>query len=182
MVKRASLAFVTCLLVAPMAHASEESIIKQPDQHPSYFAELDVHGVFAYWGTTPVFALGRNGTVGFGPGVRASFNILKDGFIPKLNDSVAIGVGADLVFDIDNSVRFVTPVVLQWNFWLTTHWSVFGEPGVVISFPMSAPAGAEPVYVSPALFVGARYNFNDHVTFVARLGFPMSTVGVSFLL
>src|SRR5262245_60174730 len=123
MVKRASLAFATCLLVAPAAHASEESIIKG-EEHPSYVAELDVHGVVAYWGNLTGLALGRDGTVGFGPGIRASFNILKDGFLPKVNDSVAIGVGADLVFDIDNSVRFVTPVVMQWNFWLTTHWSV----------------------------------------------------------
>jgi len=168
------------MLFAPSIARAEESIIKQPDQHPSYIAELDVHGLFAYW-CGPLL-LGRYGTVGFGPGFRASFNILKDGFIPKLNDSVAIGVGADLVFGIDNTVRFVVPVVLQWNFWLTQHWSVFGEPGVALEFPMSTPGGAEPIYVAPALFVGGRYNFNDHITLTARLGYPMSTIGVSFLL
>jgi len=26
------------------------------------------------------------------------------------------------------------------------------------------------------------YNFNDHITLTARLGYPMSTIGVSFLL
>jgi hypothetical protein len=168
-----------CILVVPSSVRAEESILKK-EEHPSYFVELDVHGLFAYWGLP--LALGRYSTVGFGPGVRASFNILKNGFLPDINDSVAIGVGADLLFDIDNSVRFVVPVVLQWNFWVTQHWSVFGEPGVAISFPMSAPQGAEPVYLSPALFVGVHYNFNDHVTFVARLGYPMSTIGVSFLL
>ncbi len=184
MLKRASVVALVPLLFANGARA-EESIIKQPDQHPSYFAELDVHGLFAYWGTSAgPFSLGRYGTAGLGPGFRASFNILKDGFIPKLNDSVAIGVGADLVFGFDGTVRFITPVVLQWNFWLTQHWSVFGEPGVAIEFPMSVPnsIGGEPIYVSPALFVGARYNFNDHVTLTMRLGFPMSTFGVSFLL
>ncbi len=182
MLKRAAFtAVIAPLLVASSARA-EESVIKQPDQHPSYFVELDVHGLVAYSGGP--LALGRYGTVGFGPGARASFNILKDGFIPKLNDSVAIGVGADFVAGIDGTVRLVTPVVLQWNFWLTQHWSVFGEPGVAIEFPMSVPSslGGEPIYLVPALFVGARYNFNDHITLTMRLGFPMSTVGVSFLL
>ena len=176
---RAALALALLLLAPATAHA-EESVIKQSDQHPSYFVELDVHGLFAYWGGP--LLLGRYGTAGFGPGLRASFNILKEGFLPNVNDSVAIGVGAELVFDIDNSVRLVTPVVMQWNFWLTQHWSVFGEPGVAIEFPMSTPQGSEPIYVSPALFVGGRYNFNDHITLTARLGYPMSTFGVSFLL
>jgi hypothetical protein len=177
--KPIQVAFGVALLLAPSVARAEESIIKS-DQHPSYFAELDVHGLFAYWGGP--LALGRYGSVGFGPGFRASFNILKDGFLPKINDSVAIGVGAELVFDIDNTVRLVTPVVLQWNFWLTQHWSVFAEPGVALEFPMSTPQGGEPIYVAPALFVGGRYNFNDHILLTARLGYPMSTVGVSFLL
>ena len=109
--KRSSLRLALALLLAPSFARAEESIIKQPDQHPSYIAELDVHGLFAYWGGP--FLLGRYGTVGFGPGFRASFNILKNGFLPNVNDSVAIGVGAELVFDIDNTVRLVTPIVLQ---------------------------------------------------------------------
>jgi hypothetical protein len=185
MLKRVAFTAVLAPLLVASSARAEESVLKQPDQHPSYFAELDVHGLFAYWGTNVgPFALGRYGTAGLGPGVRASFNILKDGFIPKLNDSVAIGVGGDLVFGFDGTVRLVTPVVLQWNFWLTQHWSVFGEPGIAIEFPMSVPAssGGEPIYLSPALFAGGRYNFNDHVTFTFRIGFPMSTIGVSFLL
>jgi hypothetical protein len=176
-------ALVAALVVfIPSIASAEESIVKQPDQHPSYLVELDVHGLFAYWAAP--LALGRFGTVAFGPGIRASFNILKDGFLPNVNDSVAIGVSADLAFGIDNTVRLVTPIVLQWNFWLTQHWSVFGEPGVAIEFPMSIPnsGGGEPIYASPALFVGGRYNFNEHVTFTVRLGYPMSTIGASFLL
>jgi len=160
------------------ARATEEGIVKEEGQHPDYFAELDVHGVFAIGPT-----LGRYDVVGFGPGAHANFNLLKNGLIASLNDSVALGVGAALVFDaLGGDVRLVTPVVLQWNFWLTPHWSVFGEPGVAIEFPMSTWRGNEPVYLSPVLDVGARYDFNDHVAFVVRLGFPVSTVGVSFFM
>ena len=170
---------IATTFIATTAHA-EESILKKPDEHPDAFAEIDVHGVVAYAGGP--LALGRYGLLGFGPGVRANLRILKNGFIPSLNNSIAISFGADLVFDTDNDVRLVTPVAMQWNFWLTQHWSVFGEPGLAIEFPMSTPRGAEPIYVTPSLAVGGRYNFNDHITFTVRLGYPMSTIGASFFL
>lgn len=172
------------LLVSSVAAAREESIINQPDQHPDYLAELEVHGLIAY--SAGPFALGRDDVFGFGPGFRANIRILKNGFIPKLNNNIAIGIGAELVFSaigtMGTEVRLVTPVVLQWNFWVTTHWSVFGEPGFAIEFPMSTPAGAEPIYVTPTLAVGARYNFNDKVALVMRLGYPITSIGVSFFL
>ena len=174
-----SAAVVLAASFAPRAaRAEEQSIIKEDDQHPDYVAELDVHGVFAAGPT-----IGRYDVIGFGPGVQASFRLFNHGFLPNINDNVAIGVGAALVFDANyGAVRLVTPLVLQWNFWLTTHWSVFGEPGVAIGFPMSTPRGNEPLYLSPSFDVGARYNFNDHVALVIRLGFPVSTVGVSFFM
>jgi hypothetical protein len=177
---RVAVAAAAFLLLPRLAEAREEMIIKQPDQHPDYLAELEVHGLVAY-GAGP-FRVGRYDLVGFGPGFRANFRILKNGFIPKLNNNVAIGVGAELVFDTSGAVRFITPIVLQWNFWMTTHWSVYGEPGFAIEFPMSTPLGGEPVYVSPVLSVGARYNFNDHIALVFRLGYPVTSVGVSFFL
>jgi hypothetical protein len=174
-----SSAVVLAASVAPReARAKEELIIKDEGQHPDYFAELDVHGVFALGPT-----LGRYDVVGFGPGMHANFRLLKNGFIPNLNNNIALGVGAALVFDANyGDVRLVTPVVMQWNFWLTPHWSVFGEPGFAIEFPMSTPRGPEPLYFSPVLAVGGRYNFDDHVALAVRLGFPVSTVGVSFFL
>jgi len=176
------IAIASALFGALLANSAraEESIIKKPDEHPDAFAELDVHGVVAYAGGP--LALGRYDFIGFGPGVRANLRILKNGFIPSLNNSVAISFGADLVFDTDNDVRLVTPVALQWNFWLTQHWSVFGEPGLAIEFPMSTPRGPEPIYLTPSLAVGGRYNFNDKVTFTVRLGYPLTTIGASFFL
>lgn len=167
------------IFLPTIAHA-EESIFKKPGEHPDAFAELDVHGAVAYAGGP--LLIGRYGLIGFGPGVRANLRVLKNGFLPDINNSIAISFGADLIFDTDNDVRLVTPVAMQWNFWLTQHWSVFGEPGFVISFPMSTPRGAEPVYLSPALAVGGRYNFNDHITFTVRLGYPTSTIGATFFL
>ena len=171
---------LAAILLAASGARAEDSIVKQPGQHPDYIAEIEVHGVVAYTGGP--LLLGRYGYVGFGPGFQANFRILKNGFIPSINDSIAIGVGADLVFDDNSAVRLVTPVVLQWNFYLTKHWSVFGEPGLSIEFPMSTPQGPEPIYLSPVLAVGGRYHFNDHVSLVLRLGYPVSSFGVSFFL
>jgi hypothetical protein len=183
--KRVCLAVSTAVLVvSSVASAREESIINQPDQHPDYNAELEVHGLIAYGGGP--FAIGRDDVFGLGPGVHGNIRILKNGFIPKLNNNVAIGIGAELVFNAigvaGTEVRLVTPIVLQWNFWMTTHWSVFGEPGFAIEFPMSTPGGAEPIYVTPTLSVGGRYNFNDKVALVLRVGYPITSIGVSFFL
>ncbi len=183
MTKRAALAAAVFTISAP-AFARDESILRQPDQHPDYVAELDVHGVVAYSGAGPGW-LGRQGYIGFGPGLIANIRILKNGFLPKVNNNVAIGIGAGLVFDTDGSVRLITPVVLQWNFWLTQHWSVFGEPGFAIEFPMSPASNelsGEPVFFSWSFSFGARYNFNDHIALVGRLGYPLTTIGVSFFL
>src|SRR5450631_922848 len=111
------------LLWAPIASAREEMIIKQVDQHPDYIAELEVHGLVAYGGGP--LAIGRYDLYGFGPGFRGNIRLMKNGFIPNLNNNIAIGLGAELVFapvggavgGVD--VRLVTPVVLQWNFWMT---------------------------------------------------------------
>jgi hypothetical protein len=158
------------------AASAEESLIKSPGDHPSYVVDLEPHGAFAVGGG-PFKTFGdRKDAYGFGPGLRATFNIVSNGFIPKLNNSVGIGVGADLVFVGAQYARLVVPVVLQWNFWVSTHWSVFGEPGVAFGF-VDGPFG-----VAPHFAAGGRYNFNEHVALTIRLGYPVSTIGVSFLL
>ncbi len=64
------------------------------------------------------------------------------GFIPSINNSVGIGVGLDWLNGQDHCNpggcygydRLVLPVVVQWNFWFTPHWSAFGEPGLAFRF------------------------------------------------
>ncbi|CAN5173381.1 hypothetical protein BH09MYX1_BH09MYX1_32970 [soil metagenome] len=160
-------------LGASRAHAGEELLIKQADEHPSYVIEVEPHGVLAIGGG-PFRTLGdRKEAFGFGPGIRLTFNVAKNGFLSKINDSVGIGVGADIVF-VGGDVRLVIPVVMQWNFWLSTHFSAFGEPGV--AFGAIGDFG-----VAPHLAVGGRYNFNEYFAITLRLGYPLSTFGVSLM-
>jgi hypothetical protein len=190
-------------LVAPRADAQ----IKQPGSHGSYSVELEPHLLLLwrdhsrdYW---------DDGS-GYGLGMRASIPIVDNGFISSINNSVAIGFGLDwgryshqcwLKNDRDwkgdcSNDEVLIPVVMQWNFYLTRAFSLFGEPGLAVrhsrwSWPngyCDGPNGAVPcdysdsdTDVEPVLFVGGRVG-NDDVSFTFRLGWPYASVGASFFL
>ena len=150
------------------AHA-EESIIKNPGDHPSYRFEAEPHFLLGYGGP---FLHGRND---FGIGFRGTVIVLDNGFVPRINNSVGIGFGGDFFF---RSSTFFIPVVMQWNFWLSTHWSVFAEPG--IGFAANPEGNANVVHF--AGYAGGRFHFNDRISLTMRLGYPSLSIGVSFLL
>lgn len=149
--------------VGPTARADDT--IKRPGDHPSYSVEIEPH-VLAGFGR---FA----GGAGVGPGVRVSFPIVDNGFVSTINDSVAIGVGADGLLGGSGAVVF--PVVMQWNFFVATKWSVFGEPGLAIFHSFAPDTGVEPV-----LYAGGRYHFSEHVSLTMRVGYPAFSIGLSF--
>ncbi|HTB72126.1 MAG TPA: hypothetical protein VK762_02725, partial [Polyangiaceae bacterium] len=70
----------------------------------------------------------------------------------------------------------LVPIVMQWNFWLSTHWSVFGEPGLAFG------SGDRSTIVWPVFYAGGRFHFTDRVALTMRLGYPDFSLGVSFLL
>lgn len=181
-------------LLAPAAQA--QSTIKRPGDRSAYFFEAEPHlniGLF----DPPGFGAGT----GWGAGFRGSIELVKNGFIPKLNNSVAIGFGLDyLHYDgwrgprcdrfetapsgVPVCVRtsnhgagyFFIPVVMQWNFWLHKRWSVFGEPGVAIYHQ-------DGLHFSPFVFyAGGRFHFTDNIALTMRIGYPTISLGVSFLL
>src|SRR5690606_3872287 len=85
------IALVATVLLWPDA-ALAQSTIRQPGNRPQYRFEAEPHlllGVF----DPPGFGSGT----GFGAGFRGSIEIVPDGFIGSINDSVAIGFGADWV-------------------------------------------------------------------------------------
>jgi hypothetical protein len=96
--------------------------------------------------------------------------IVDNGFIRTINNSVGISFGADLFFS--NETLFL-PVAMQWNFWLSTHWSVFGEPGVGFALKNHD-------VVHPILMAGGRYHFNDKISLTMRIGYPSFSIGTSF--
>jgi hypothetical protein len=139
----ASLAIASVLGIARTASADDT--IKHPGDHPHYVVELEPHGLVGWAAQWAGW--------GFGLGGRVSINLTHDGFVPTINNSVAIGMGLDWVhysasggcnydprFGICvygagyyvNADFFQFPVVMQWNFYVAKRWSVFGEPGLYI--------------------------------------------------
>ena len=156
-------ATVVVLTRTVSARAEEHAIIKDFGGHPHYVFEAEPHLVVGFGDPFPG---GGEPGIGF----RGSFH-LADGFVTSINDSIAIGVGADFAgFGHDTYVSI--PVVMQWNFWLSTHWSVFGEPGLQVT--------NQHPNIGPTIFLGGRYHFSDGVALTLRLGYPGISVGVSF--
>jgi hypothetical protein len=153
----------TVLLSGSLAwhgQAQAQNLIKREGAHPSYDVELEPH-------------LGFDLPDGVGLGMRATFNVADHGFIRRLNDSVGVGVGAD--FGISGRNRLIIPVAMQWNFWFTPEWSAFGEPGLALRLD-------DKPRPHPHIAVGGRLNFNDSLALTLRLGWPVTSLGVSFFL
>lgn len=177
--------------------ANAQSIIKNPGDHPTYKVEVEPHVGF---GLANLYA-----NNGFGLGVRFGIPIVQNGFIPSINNSVAISFGADWIrysgcyygrgrFGNNDDIGcgasfFLFPVAMQWNFWLSPRWSVFGEPGLYVYHGVyddlcgTFKNCAEPTRtgIQPAFYAGGRFHFNDTVALTMRIGYPTFSLGVSFL-
>ena len=163
---------VTCaLVVSTAAHgaSADESIIKNPGDHPDYRFEAEPHGLLGFGG--PFEASSTD----FGAGFRGTIILMDNGFVKSINDSVGIGFGGDLFF---RHGTLLIPVVMQWNFWLSTHWSVFGEPGVVFHIRNHDKKDFD--FAPFTIYGGGRYHFSDTVALTMRIGYPAISVGVSF--
>jgi len=149
--------------------SADESIIKNPGDHPDYRFEAEPHGLIGFGGPF------EGGRTDFGAGFRGTIILMDNGFVKSINDSVGIGFGGDLFFR--HGTLFI-PVVMQWNFWLSTHWSVMGEPGIGFA---PNPFHDRSV-IHPVIDLGARYHFNEKIALTMKIGYPAISVGVSFFL
>ena len=192
----ATLVAITGLAAATDARA--ESIIKNPGDHPTYSVELEPHAVLG-WGH-----LYRGS--GIGAGARLTIPIVENGFVKTINNSVGISFGLDWMryggcyyYDYRGRNRadygcgasvLVFPVAMQWNFWLSPQWSVFGEPGLYVyhgifdDYCAGIAGCGYPTRTSVdfAFYAGGRFHFNDKVSLTMRVGYPTVSFGVSFFL
>ncbi len=156
-----------CLLLVRVAEA-DSSTIRVPGDHTSYVFEIEPHAVLGFgapFDDLPGAALGL--------GVRGTLH-LANGFVPSIHDSVGVGFGIDFAPGGDG--RVLVPIVLQWNFWLSDRWSVFGEPGFAIT------SGGAQSFDPFVFYAGGRYLFTRRIGLTLRVGYPDVSVGVSFLL
>lgn len=184
--------------------AQARSVVKSHGAHPRYSVEIEPH-LLLQWSAAPW------GDDGFGPGVRFNIPIVESGPIKTINNSMAIGFGADwaifndvcgwywrfyrldgpapdVVYDCSaNTLWF--PAALQWNFFLTDIISVFGEPGLAIQhfwwdsdFCDGPGCDGSDTNLKLVFWGGGRFLLGDSVSIIARIGTPYISAGVSFLL
>lgn len=144
---------------------ADEVVIDQPGVRTPYAFEAEPHVLLEPFDLPPLPGAGFRGTV----------ELLENGFIPQINNSVGLGFGGDIT---PETLRI--PVVMQWNFFLSNRWSVFGEPGaaIVIYDNRHDPSAID--YF--AFYAGGRWHFSDRVTLTMRVGKPAFSLGLSFLL
>jgi len=190
-----ALAAAACTLLTPAPARADTLIIRNAGDHPRYVFEAEPHLLLGV-----IDPPGAASGTGFGAGFRGTVVIVPNGFVPTINNSVGIGFGLDIVHyshgrlhcvrdplpsgvcnpnDSESVNDFWLSVVMQWNFFLSRQWSVFGEPGLAVRYG-SLP-GAHESNLEPQLYLGGRWHFADQMTLTMRLGYPTFSVGVSFL-
>ena len=199
------LASTVSLLLGPIstANAREDVVIRSARTPMSYEVELEPHLVL---GTEPP---GPGQGSGVGAGVRANFVILPEGFIPKVNDSVAIGVGLDfgryygnwsvngyqnqcLHFESGpNGTQICTEVTSNGGTYTYVYIPVVMQWNFWLTRRFSAfgEPGVDFYYLGnhgvsavPALYLGGRLQLSDRITLTGRIGYPTVAIGVSFML
>ena len=171
-------------------------IIRSPGDHSRYAFEAEPH-LLVGWVDPPGVASGA----GIGLGFRGTVTLVNNGFVQTINNSIGLGFGVDWVHyshgnphcnadpgpaggcysysDSQSVNNFWFPVVMQWNFFLSRQWSVFGEPGLALRY--TGYPGGHDLTPEPQFFAGGRWHFSDQMTLTMRLGYPTFSVGLSFM-
>lgn len=197
-----AIALSVALCAAPSAASST---IKNDAGAPGFLVELEPHAVL-----TPFSPPNGGAGGGLGAGMLVGINLAPRGFIPSINDSVSLGIGLDWVQYLTNTTSsgecaewigtgdeaicirvkggagagsyFFAPAVMQWNFYLTKQWSVFGEPGLALYLWSANSDPGVHANLTPVFNVGGRWHFSKKAHLVLRAGYPYTTVGFSFYL
>jgi hypothetical protein len=179
--------------------SADTLLIDRPGVHPNYALELEPHVLLGFI-DPPGFGHGS----GIGVGVRGTIELVDNGFVRSINNTIGLGIGLDWVHygegqgqcvrrnpardceawsnevAVDN---FWIPVVMQWNFWLSRNWSVFGEPGGALRYESNETDDDDDFHVEwLQLYLGGRYHFSDSMALTMRLGYPTFSVGLSLLM
>lgn len=189
-----SLTAALALAAFTLPAGADTSTIKRPGAHPNYVFEAEPHLALGFLNPP-----GPDDDGGFGPGFRGTIEIVDNGFISKINNTVGIGFGLDWLFygehchggngngnnndeRCHDSDSLLFPVVMQWNFWLSRNWSVFGEPGLMFEFRDDHDDDRD-FHLDPFVFyAGGRFHFSDAISLTMRAGWPTFSIGASFFL
>jgi hypothetical protein len=212
MTSRAALKIAPVLAaLLPLAFSSvanAQNIVKQPGNHAQYTVEIEPHLAFQWagrLGSDDGFGPGARFNIPFmhnGPIPKINNNMgITFGLDITFSDGGAgwcrNGLPRDQWYnDSDCNVTEIwLPVAMQWNFFLTKVISVFGEPGFAIAhrrwdYEWYCDGANNPrcdgdesdTDLEFVLWGGGRFMFSDSIGATVRIGYPMVTAGVNFLL
>lgn len=132
--------------------------------------KLAIHAVLPY---------AHFGYGGFPIGVGAVFYIplVKDGFIPPVNDEFGIDFGADAVFFLGYSYPFALwiPVSALWTFHFTDTFAAYAKVGIALRI---WPGYVNAVFPDFTTAVGLNWMFSKGFGLRAELGYPGIKVGI----
>jgi hypothetical protein len=146
-----------------------------PPPNGIHAVRFDVHGDFGGYGS-------------LGAGFRVDIPIVRGGFINGVDDELALSPGLDVFFShfyydyYHGAPYFIPSIVVQWNFYLGSHWSVFPEVGLAfyVGDDHYLRRGV-PFYPVPDFGVGARYHFSARNALLLRISTPTGfQVGITF--
>jgi hypothetical protein len=190
-------------LIPSLASAEEIVVVEEgrPRHRERYYEEYEGSRPMAVY---PVeleahFAFGPDnvyGNSGYGAGARASIPLVAGVFSPRVSDNFALSFGAD-VLHYDNcyytgrcSANYLmVPVAAQWNIFFGRRVSLFGEAGAFfyrgffdecVNGDINCTAPRD-IGVLPTLAIGLRGHITRDVAIIGRVGYPTSTIGVSFM-
>jgi hypothetical protein len=168
--------FSPLLLLATLAAAHADEVLDRPASvHHIRDVRLDAHADFGGYGS-------------LGAGFRVDIPIVRNGLIAGTDDELAISPGADLFFQdfyhgyYDGGPYVIPTVALQWNFYVSSHWSVFPEAGIAFYVgDRDYMRHDNTVYAAGHFGLGARYHFNDTNALLLRVSNPTGfQVGLTF--
>jgi hypothetical protein len=178
---------LAALAVPSMARADDQVTMERLREPTAYPFEFEPHLTF---GAENVY-----GNSGFGAGARIGIPVAV-GHLGRAPQNLAITFGGDLVH-YDNcyygaycSANYLmVPAALQWNIGVARPVSLFLEGGAFLYngwFDHCAPGDAgcsapSDFGVLPTVAIGGRIHLGDNVALTLRVGYPTTTLGVSFL-
>ncbi|HLK39543.1 MAG TPA: hypothetical protein VKU41_22460 [Polyangiaceae bacterium] len=184
--RAAALLFAPLVVVPSTAMAAEEYGTYRSDVS-DYPVEIEPHFSF---GPENVY-----GASGYGAGLRLGLPLVS-GAIGRVPDNLALSLGGDILhydncyFRDDCGANYLmVPIAAQWNIFVARRVSLLAEGGVFIykgffdgCRPGDGPGCAPPsdFGILPTLAVGLRVHLGPAASLTARLGYPTTTLGVSF--
>lgn len=186
-------AFAAVVLGAPLSLAADGT--EKPKDgprarwHPNYAAEIDAHGSIAAFDKY---------FVGLGGGVRVTWPIWEHAPFARIDDTLGFGIGLDVIRygayhpqgnqrgPVVGTVAYYVPLTAQWNVWLGSRASLFVEPTLLYRFATYTDSClgntcAKQNTWTPTGSVGIRFRIVDHASFNVRVGWPMVSLGGSWI-